>query len=61
MLQTSDAEHAFFLDEDGQRKGWTTSTSPANFQVTCGEHPEITDAKEKAAKDGCYYTLLMVI
>lgn len=51
MLQTSDAEHAFFLDEDGQRKGWTTSTSPANFQVTCGEHPEITDAKEKAAKD----------
>jgi len=51
MLQTSDAEHSFFMDEDGQRKGWTTSTSPANFQLTCGEHPTVEDAKEKAALD----------
>ena len=51
MLQTSDAEHSFFMDEDGQRKGWTSSSSPGNFQLTCGEHTTIEDAKEKAAMD----------
>ena len=40
MLQTPDAEHAFFLDMDGQRKGWTTSTGPGNFNVECGSANE---------------------
>ena len=39
-LQTSDGEHVFFMDKDGQRKGWTTSLSPGNFQVQCGERKE---------------------
>ena len=39
-LQTSDGEHVFFMDKDGQRKGWTTSLSPGNFQVQCGEKKE---------------------
>ena len=39
-LQTSDGEHIFFMDKDGQRKGWTTSLSPGNFQVQCGEKKE---------------------
>ena len=39
-LQTSDGEHTFFMDKDGQRKGWTTSLSPGNFQVQCGERKE---------------------
>ena len=36
MLDTPDGRHAFYLDVDGQRKGWTSSTSPGNFQVKCG-------------------------
>ena len=36
MLDTPDGRHAFYLDIDGQRKGWTTSTSPGCFQVMCG-------------------------
>jgi len=39
-LQTSDGEHVFFMDKDGARKGWTTSVSPGNFQVQCGERKE---------------------
>ena len=39
-LQTSDGEHVFMMDKDGQRKGWTTSLSPGNFQVQCGERKE---------------------
>ena len=39
-LQTSDGEHVFMMDKDGQRKGWTTSLSPGNFQVQCGEKKE---------------------
>jgi len=39
-LQTSDGEHVFFMDKDGARKGWTTSVSPGNFQVKCGENKE---------------------
>ena len=39
-LQTSDGEHVFFMDKDGARKGWTTSVSPGNFQVKCGEKKE---------------------
>ena len=39
------------MDADGQRKGWTTSsTSPGVFQVECGEHGQIlTDVDEKEA------------
>ena len=35
-LDTPDGRHQFNLEIDGQRKGWTTSTSPGNFQVECG-------------------------
>ena len=37
MLDTPDGRHQLSLDIDGQRKGWTTSTSPGNFQVLAGE------------------------
>ena len=40
LLQSSDSLHEFSLDKDGQRKGWTTSLSPGNFQVTCGANNE---------------------
>ena len=36
ILDTPDGRHQFYLDIDGGRKGWTTSTSPGNFQVKCG-------------------------
>ena len=36
MLDAPDGRHQFSLDIDGQRKGWTSSTSPGNFQVMCG-------------------------
>ena len=39
-LQTHEGDHAFFMDRDGARKGWTTSLSPGNFQVQCGERKE---------------------
>ena len=35
-LNTPDGEHAFKLEIDGPRKGWTTSTGPGNFTVECG-------------------------
>ena len=35
-LDTPDGRHQFNLEIDGKRKGWTTSTSPGNFQVECG-------------------------
>ena len=37
MLDTPDGRHKIFLDVDGQRKGWTSSISPGNFQVLAGE------------------------
>ena len=36
ILDTPDGRHQIYLDIDGGRKGWTTSTSPGNFQVKCG-------------------------
>ena len=36
MLRTPNGKHFASLDIDGQRKGWTSSTSPGNFQVMCG-------------------------
>ena len=38
MLRGSDGEHFFSMDKDGQRKGWTTSMCPGNFQVECGSN-----------------------
>ncbi len=43
MLDTPDGRHQFSLDIDGQRKGWTTSSSPGNFQVECGSDREEAD------------------
>ena len=43
MLDAPDGRHQFSLDIDGQRKGWTSSTSPGNFQVECGEDREEAD------------------
>ena len=37
MLEGTDGRHQFSLDVDGQRKNWTSSTSPGNFQVMAGE------------------------
>ena len=36
ILDTPDGRHQFYMDIDGKRKGWTSSTSPGNFQVMCG-------------------------
>ena len=33
-------ENILFVDEDGQRKGWTSSIAPGNFQVECGSANE---------------------
>jgi len=53
MLQTPDGEHQFSLDKDGQRKGWTTSTGPGNFQVECGSaNKEAQDSLILNAKNG---------
>jgi hypothetical protein len=53
ILQTPDGEHQFSLDEDGLRKGWTTSTSPGNFQVECGSaNEEAQDSLLLNAKNG---------
>ena len=53
MLETPDGEHQLSLDLDGQRTGWTCSTSPGNFQVECGSANE--EAQDRAvinAKNG---------
>ena len=39
-LYTPDAEHQLSLDIDGERPGWTISTSPGAFQVECGSKME---------------------
>jgi hypothetical protein len=53
ILQTPDGTHQFSLDEDGPRKGWTTSTSPGNFQVECGSaNEEAQDSLMLNAKNG---------
>ena len=40
LLQAKDGRHGFFMDNDGQRKGWTSTVSPGNYQVSCGEDNE---------------------
>jgi len=39
-LGVPDGRHSFYMDIDGQRKGWTSTVSPGNYQVTCGEDNE---------------------
>ena len=43
MIDTPDGRHQLSLDIDGKRKGWTSSTSPGNFQVMCGLDNEEAD------------------
>ena len=53
MLETPDGEHQLSLDLDGQRTGWTCSTSPGNFQVECGSaNEEAADSAVINAKNG---------
>ena len=40
LKNVQDGRHNFSMDIDGQREGWTTSTSPGNFQVECGSDRE---------------------
>ena len=42
-LDTPDGRHQLNLEIDGIRKGWTSSTSPGNFQVECGSDNEEAD------------------
>ena len=55
-IETADAEHQLSLDLDGPRKGWTTSTSPAVFQVTCGDWPDDEDKDTSEARDSLMLT-----
>ena len=53
MLETPDGEHQLSLDLDGERTGWTVSTSPGNFQVECGSaNKEAEDSLVLNAKNG---------
>ena len=53
MVEGKDSRHTFSLDNDGQRKGWTCSTSPGNFQVECGsDNVEAADSLILEAKNG---------
>ena len=53
MLETPDGEHQLSLDLDGERTGWTCSTSPGNFQVECGSaNQEAQDSLLLNAKNG---------
>ena len=40
MLEAKDGRHKFSMDHDGQRKGWTTLTSPGTIQMKCGHDLE---------------------
>ena len=53
MIETPDGEHQLSLDLDGERTGWTCSTSPGNFQVECGSaNQEAADSLILNAKNG---------
>ena len=53
MVEGKDSRHAFSLDNDGERKGWTCSTSPGNFQVECGsDNVEAADSLILESKNG---------
>jgi hypothetical protein len=47
MLEAKDGRHKFYMDHDGQRKGWTTLSSPGSIQMRCGH-----DLKEE--EDGFF-------
>jgi hypothetical protein len=52
-LQAEDGRHQFTLDKNGIRKGWTSSTSPGNFQVLCGmDTPGDKDSMVLCAQNG---------
>ena len=36
MIQAKDGRHRFYMDNDGQRPGYTALTSPGTFSVKCG-------------------------
>ena len=40
MLEAKDGRHKFYMDHDGQRKGWTTLSSPGSIQMKCGHDLE---------------------
>ena len=47
QLQCPDGRHQVSMDNDGPRKGYTTSTSPANFSVKCGlDKTLVTEAQD---------------
>ena len=47
VLQAWDGRHQLSLDNDGERKGCTSSTSLANFQVRCGvDKTLVTEAQD---------------
>ena len=47
QLQAPDGRHQITLDNDGPRRGYTTSTSLANFQVKCGVDKNlVTEAQD---------------
>ena len=53
MIETPDGEHQLSLDLDGERTGWTCSTSPGNFQVECGSaNQEAQDSLLLNAENG---------
>ena len=53
LLNTPDGRHQFSLDKDGPRKGWTSSTSPGNFQLECGsDNDAAQDSLIIEAKNG---------
>ena len=53
MAEGKDSRHSFSLDNDGERKGWTCSTSPGNFQLECGsDNVEAEDSLILEAKNG---------
>ena len=53
MVEGKDSRHSLSLDNDGQRKGWTSSTSPGVFQVECGsDRVEAEDSLILEAKNG---------
>ena len=53
MAEGKDSRHSFSLDNDGERKGGTTSTSPGAFQVECGsDKVEAEDSLILEAKNG---------
>lgn len=53
FLQAEDGRHHFTMDKNGQRKGWTTSSSPGNFQLLCGmDTPGDKDSMMLCAQNG---------